>query len=147
MKSKIVRTLFASCLVGGASCGSASVQQPASVLDDGIWAGQSDGGVHVTMTIQDGEAALEFDCASGGFTVPGGTGDWQDLSFPGTYSGPLGGPAPTAGTPPESVLYQLSRSSGNSENLELTILESSEQRAIGPFHVKIVDSPILTRCP
>lgn len=79
----------------------------------GVW-----GGTHIGLTITDGGASLEFDCAAGAIPRAFEVDTRGYFNLSGTYTSGTGGPDPIEPTPPIPTIY-FGHVSG--QNMSLTV--------------------------
>ena len=148
VKWQPLMALFALTQLDCAANQSASTKQ---LLESGVWAGESSGGIHVTMTVTNRDASLEFDCAVGGFELPESVDDPNNIEVQGRYVGPNGGVPQASGPMERTVTYRVTWRDSSRSSVDLMILEPNESGSpdsvIGTFSLTFGARPVHVSCP
>jgi hypothetical protein len=135
--------LFRLALVGSMLVGCASSLKSEGqhdLLGSGQWAGQSSGGIHAVLKIDNLTASVTFDCATGEFSIPPSISGSVDFTAVGTYS-----PSNAA---EETMSYHFVAASTAPDQIELNFSgpNASPYSADG-FELFAQNPPTITACP
>lgn len=109
-----------------------------SVIDSGVW-----GGDHVTLTVGDGKAHLEFDCAHG--DIPGVlTAVHGEIAASGTFVREHGGPIRVDEVQDAQPALYSGNISGARMQLSIRLIDSGD--VMGPFVLNRGASGRVVKC-
>lgn len=109
-------------------------------VPEGLW-----GGRQIKLVVSGTGASVEFDCAVGRIEEPLVAGPEGRFQASGTWRPERGGPARPGDEPlPERPARYAGWTDGERMRLEVTILEP--ERPLGPFELRLGETPLLDKC-